>query len=422
MLKKLRFKFVLINMTIVTVILAAVFCLLYFFTSRNMERESMQMMSRIAMSPLHMEPPNEEHENVRLPYFCILVNHAGETTEIGGGYYDLSDEELIRTLLQLTYDAHTKYGKLEEYNLRFFRTDTSEGECIVFADMSSEQSMLRHMICDFAIIGGLAYLVFLGISILLARWAVRPVERAWKKQKQFVADASHELKTPLTVITTDAELIRAPECTEKDTKILSGHILTMSAQMRGLVENLLELARIDNGSDNEKKELVSVSKTVSEAAMVFEPLFFEKGLPFSCEIEEDIMVQGSAERLKQLTDILLDNASKYASPGGETVLRLRSLQGPSGKSRHRTCLLEVSNQGEPISSDDLKNLFERFYRADKARKLDHSYGLGLSIAKEICEQHHGKIRAESEGGYNRFFAELPIRNPRPVRKTCTHIP
>ena len=136
--------------------------------------------------------------------------------------------------------------------------------------------------------------------------------------------------------------------------------------------------------------------------MMFEPVFFEKGLPLRYEIEPYIQVNGISAHLKQLIGILMDNAGKYASPGGETFVKL-------SRGTHKRCLLEVSDQGEPLSQEDLKNIFKRFYRADKARSMNHSYGLGLSIAQAIAEEHHGKIWADSEDGYNRFTVELPCQ-------------
>lgn len=200
---------------------------------------------------------------------------------------------------------------------------------------------------------------------------------------------------------TDAELLHAPDCPEADRELLFDSILSMSYQMRGLVEKLLDLARIDNGSVKEEYSTVSFSDIVSEATMTFEPVFFEKGLPLHYDIEPNIQVSGIPSHLKQLAGILLDNAGKYASSGGEIIVKL-------GRGRHKNCLLEVSNQGEPISDEDLKNLFKRFYRADKARSMNHSYGLGLSIAQSIAEEHHGRIWAESRAGWNRFSVELSM--------------
>ena len=401
MLKKLRLKFILINMTIVTIMLGVIFGLLYYSTSRNLEHESLQMMRNLALSPAKPTPPNKRRGDVHLPYFSILVDREGNAIEADDNFFDLSDTEQIDSLLALTYETNTESGVLKEYRLRFLRVQTPMGSRVVFADMTSEQSTLDHMIKTFLIVGSAAFLAFLAISILLARWAVKPVDRAWQQQKQFVADASHELKTPLTVIMTDAELLHAPDCPETDRKALTDSILAMSYQMRGLVENLLDLARIDNGSVKENIRTVSFSDIVSEAAMTFEPVFFEKGLPLRYTVEPDVQISGIPSHLKQLTGILLDNAGKYSSPGGETIVKL-------GRGMYKHCLLEVSNQGEPISDEDLKNLFKRFYRADKARSMNHSYGLGLSIAQSIAEEHHGRIWAESQDGWNRFSVELPM--------------
>ncbi len=400
MLKKLRMKFILVDMTIVTIMLGAIFGLLYYSTSRNLERDSIRMMENLAFSPEKPGPPDKPRDDVYLPYFSILIDRGGKAVETSGNFFDLSDKAQLDPILALACDTEEKSGVLKEYGLRFLRIETPMGTRMIFADMTSEQSTLNNLIRTFSIIGSAAFLAFLGISILLARWAVKPVDQAWQQQKQFVADASHELNTPLTVIMTDAELLHAPDCPEADRKPLSDSILSMSYQMRGLVENLLDLARIDNGSVKAEYSTVSFSDIVSEAAMTFEPVFFEKGMPLHCETEEDIRVNGISPHLKQLVGILLDNAGKYASPGGATLVKL-------SRSGHRRCLLEVSDQGEPISREERQNIFKRFYRADKARAMNHSYGLGLSIAQSIAEEHHGKIWCESRDGYNRFYVEIP---------------
>ena len=402
MLKKLRLKFVLVNMTVVTIMLCVIFGLLYYSTGSNLERESLRMMESVAMNPVQRRPPNKPRGSVHLPYFSILIDRNGRAIEADGNFFDLSDKEQLNSILALTYEIKSESGVLKEYRLRFLRTETPMGQCIVFADMTSEQSTLRNLIRTFLMIGSAAFLVFLGISMLLARWAVKPVDRAWQQQKQFVADASHELKTPLTVIQTSAELLHAPDCPEADREPLSGSILTMSSQMRGLVENLLELARIDAETAKADFDTLLFSDLASDAAMMYEPVFFEKELAFRSEITPGIAVRGNAAHLMQLVNTLLDNAQKYAAPHGQTVIRLT-------RSTRNRCLLEVSDQGEPIPAEDQKNIFKRFYRSDKARAMNHSYGLGLSVAQSIVEEHKGKIWCESEEGWNRFFVELPCR-------------
>ena len=402
MLKKLRIRFVIINMAIVTIMLGAIFLMLYHSTARNLEQESVQMMFNMGGTPGKIGVPDDLQRDMLLPYFSVQLDRQGEITEIDGGLFDLSDRELLQTLLQAATETEEDVGELEAYHFRFARMETPEGQRIVFADMSSEQATLQNLIRTFCVVGLLAILVFLGISILLAHLTVRPVEQTWKQQKQFVADASHELKTPLTVIMTDAELLNAPDCPPEDREKLSTGIIAMSRQMRGLVESLLQLARIDNGSLKKECGTVSFSEIVSEAALQFEPVFFEKELPFSYEIEPEITVKGDRAALKQLVDILLDNAQKYAQSGGDTMVKLC-------RSSSRQCRLEVSDRGDAIGEEDLKNIFKRFYRADRARTMNHSYGLGLSIAESVVQEHHGRLWAESSEGYNRFFAELPTK-------------
>ena len=402
MLKRLRLKFILINMTIVTLMLLVIFGLLYVSASRNLERESVQMMDSVANEPLQHRRPNRLPVNVRLPYFSVMLDRSGEVTEVSGDYFDLSDRDDLDTILEKALESQKETGVLKEYSLRFCVRQTPMGQRVVFADMTSERSMLQNLLKTFLLLGSAAFLAFLGISFLLAKWAVRPVERAWQQQRQFVADASHELKTPLTVIMTDAELLSARDCPEEDRQTLPGSILTMTRQMRGLVEGLLDLARLDSGSVRKDACPVSFSDSVSDAVMQFEPVFFEKGLSLLCEVEPEIAVSGSPAQLGQLISILLDNAGKYTVPGGRIVVRLCR----SGRKR---CILEVSDQGTPISEEDCRNIFRRFYRGDEARAMNHSYGLGLSIAQSICEEHKGKIRCESADGWNRFFAELPCR-------------
>ena len=318
----------------------------------------------------------------------------------GGGYYDLSDEEFLHEIIEATFGTRERTGILEEYNLRYQRVVTPITQRIVFVDMSSEQNTLNHLIKTCAIIGAASLLVFFLISLFLAHWAIKPVEQAWTQQRQFVADASHELKTPLTVILTNAELLQESGSDENSRAQFSGSILSMANQMRGLVERLLELARIDSGTVKTTVSHLDFSELVSDTILPFEPLYFEHNLEIQSAIEQTIKVNGSEMHLRQVTDILLDNAMKYSSSPAAVRVELK---------RHGLCcLLSVSNPGEPIPAEELKNIFKRFYRMDKVRSMNHSYGLGLSIAESIVKEHKGRIWAESKGGCNTFYVEIPI--------------
>lgn len=400
MLRRLRIKFICINMTIVTVMLCVMFGLVFHITRQNLEMQSLQMMHTIAAEPFRPGRPNERPEQVRLPYFTLEFGPHGELIADGGGYYDLSDEEFLQELTHAVNASGGQTGVLSEYNLRFCRVQTPKTQRLVFADMSSEQAILTDLVQTFLFIGALSLLVFFVVSLFLARWAVKPVDQAWNQQRQFVADASHELKTPLTVILTNAELLQDPDCDEKSKAQSAASILTMSHQMRGLVESLLELARVDNGMIQKAMTRVEFSQLCSDAILPFEPLFFEKGLGLESQIEPGLRLTGSEAHLRQVLDILLDNAMKYSAPQGTVHVLLRR-QGSH-------CALSVSNPGDPIPPQDLKNIFKRFYRADRARSMNHSYGLGLSIAEHIVQEHRGKIWAESAGGRNTFYVHLPL--------------
>lgn len=289
---------------------------------------------------------------------------------------------------------------ITEYHLRFQRIAAPVSQRFVFMDMSGEQSTLRNLVKTCATIGIVSLLAFFCISLFLARWTVKPIERAWIQQRQFVADASHELKTPLTVILTNAELLQKPNCDEKARTQFSTSILSMANQMRGLVENLLELARVDSGTVKASMSPLDFSELLSNVILPFEPLYFEQGLEIQFEIEPNIKVNGSERHLRQMAEVLLDNAMKYSASPAVVQVELK---------RHGLhSLLSVSNPGKPISPEELKNIFKRFYRVDKVRSMNHGYGLGLSIAESIVKEHRGRIWAASKDGINTFFVELPI--------------
>lgn len=403
MLKRLRLKFIAINMTIVTLMLGVIFGLSYHFTRQELENRSLDMMRTIAADPFHTGRPGDSADGqLQLPYFTVLLSGSGDIITVGGGYYDLSDEGHLRSLVAQAQSAALPTGVLEEYGLRFLRLTMRQQGCIVFADISSEQATLSGLARTHLFLGAAAFVVFLLISVLLSRWAVKPVEKAWQQQKQFVADASHELKTPLTVITANAELLQEQGYTPQERARFSAGILTMSQQMRSLVEQLLELARADSGQSARPLAPVALSTLAEQALLPFEPLFFERALTLERDIAPDLTVSGDEDELAHMLAILLDNAGKYADCPGFVRVTLE-------RRGRRTCRLTVANTGAAIPKEECAHIFKRFYRADSARHRDGSFGLGLPIAEAIVKRHHGRIWAESEGGWNRFCVELPLK-------------
>jgi signal transduction histidine kinase len=394
MIKKLKLKFLSVNMIIVTVMLIVIFGLIIFFTASASEKENLQQLRAALSMPPHSDHAEDAPPSLPYQIFVIRQTPRGQLAVSGNGDYKIAEE-----IFSAAIASGKREGVLKEYNLRFCVMNTPMDKSVSFSDLSVEQAMLFRLVRTCVFISLLALGAFFIVSLILARWIVRPMETAWEQQKQFAADASHELKTPLTVIITNAELLRSNKYGEEKRTRFAESILTMAEQMRGLTESLLELARSDARTEI-AFEIVDFSELTADSALPFEPLFFEKGLTLRCETEKGITVKGSRSQLSRLTDILLDNALKYSYPNTEAVLSL--------KKRGNTCILSMESHGDTISKADLKNIFRRFYRADKVRGMNKSYGLGLSIAENIVKEHGGRIYAESEGGVNRFYVKLGI--------------
>ncbi|MCR4640124.1 HAMP domain-containing sensor histidine kinase [Ruminococcus sp.] len=403
MLKRLRIKFIAVIMSIVTVLFIVIFGLVLHLTKQNMERESLQLMRGMAFRPMMSAPmhkPDKMPENIRLPFFTVLIDEYGEIAAFGGDYFDLTDKEQLRDLVDAVNERSKETGVLSEYDLRYMKADNGRIKTIVFADISSEKAMINGLIRNSVIIGLIGYAVFFLISLLLSKWVTKPVEKTWNEQKQFIADASHELKTPLTVIMTNAEMMSDKSYSENDRDGFTKNILSTSKRMRGLVESLLELARLDNNKAQIILADVDLSKLINDSILPFEPLFFESGMELAADIDNGINVDGDKEKLRQVVNILLDNALKYSDTADKVVVKLRRQSSES--------ILSVSSPGIALTNEECRNIFKRFYRMDKARNDGQSYGLGLSIADSIIKEHNGKIWAESSGGYNAFFVSLPL--------------
>lgn len=336
---------------------------------------------------------------MRRPYFLARLDADGTVEIADRGFFRDTEEETLEAYARMALEEGKPSGTLRSVRLRYQILENPFGKTVVFADISGEIQAMENLLKGSLVIAVLSFGAFLVISILLARWAVKPVEEAWDRQSRFVADASHELKTPLTVIMTNAELLQSG-VSEEESGRFAESILMMARQMRALVESLLELARLDSGAGTMPLSELDFSELVSDGLLPFEPVYFERELLLNSEIEKGLRIKGSASHLRQVLDILLDNGAKYASAGSCAWVRLHR-QG-------NQCVLRVETPGEVLGREDCKRIFERFYRMDPARTGSGSYGLGLSIAKSIITEHGGKIWAESNDGVNIFFVQLPL--------------
>ena len=393
MLKRLRLQFICFYMILVFIGLIILCTILLNTTGHRLKSYSVDALESAGED----WPPEslEDGDRSKPLCFAITMDENGDFHFDGPPIESCANEQYLQKLWQSALDDGKECGVIWKQRLRFLRRENQ----IIFCDISTQHNIMRNLTLTCFTSGIAVLLLFFLVSLFLARQTVKPVEKAWEQQKRFIADASHELKTPLTVITTNAELLQE-RCSQEPEAHYAENILTMSRQMRGLTEGLLNLARLDNRGARQEFAEVDLSALTEETILPFEVIFFEKDLPFLPEIQPNLRVNGESKALRQVLEILLDNAGKYANPQTEVRLSLKRC----GSSH---CLLAVQTHGEELSKEQLSHIFERFYRCDAARPINHSYGLGLSIAQSIVQEHKGKIWAESKDGLNTFFVQLP---------------
>ena len=400
MIQKLRLKFVAICMVLMTAVLGIVFASFYISAQWNIERSSLEVLQRVIQQDSYGLLPGRNQDQLQLPYFTVEL--AGDNTAYvtGGTYSNLDNTDELRQILGLCLEDGRGSGTIDSYNLRYLRRDNGFFQRIAFVDISMEKNTLDDMVRSFLQIGGVALVILLGISALLAWWATRPVETALHQQRQFLSDASHELKTPLTVILSNAELLSSAALEPRPAR-WADNIHSEAGQMKALVEEMLTLARADNMPRTAVHTVQSLTDIVTDTVLSFEPVAFEAGKTLTSQIADGVEVEGDGDKLRRLAGVLLDNAVKYADEGTTVEVTLEKAD--------RRARLTVINRCAPIPPEQLRRLFERFYRADASRGEKSGFGLGLPIAASIVEEHKGTIKAESDALSTRFLVTLPLK-------------
>ena len=340
------------------------------------------------------KPPLDQGPDYRLStFYSVVLDDAGEVRAIDNGEKDVySEEELTQLARELQSAAQTS-GRLG--NLSYVVSTRPEYTLVAFMDTTVSESSLSTLLRYVLIIGGAAILVMFLVSLELSRRIVRPLEENDRNQKQFISDASHELKTPVAVISANAELLSREI---GDNEWLAA-IQYENDRMDGLIRQLLDLSRAENAEV--PMEPVDFSRVVTGEALALETLAFDQGRTIQSEIDDGITLTGNPTQLTQVVSVLLDNAIRHAK-GGEIRLSL--------KRQGHLAVLSVINDGAPIPPEKMARLFDRFYRLDEARTgEDRHYGLGLAIAKAVTEKHGGSLEVSCRDGKIRFSASFPIR-------------
>ncbi len=337
-------------------------------------------------------------------YFWVKFDSEGSVMELDVSHVAAIDEESATAYGTEAYNSSREKGFNRPY--RYMKGQTSDGSSIiVFADMSSSLINVYKLLGQSLLVGAFTLLAMFILVFLFSGQAVAPVVESLEKQKRFITDAGHELKTPLAVISANVDVLEL----ESGKSEWSTSIRNQVGRMNSLVKNLLTLSRMDEERMHVVYTDFDMSATVKETALSFEALAESKSKKYHMDIEEDIHITGDQNSINQLASLLLDNAMKYSSENGSINVFL---------SKGKSIVLEVSNTCDCIPEGNLDRLFDRFYRADSSRARETGgYGIGLSVARAIAQSHGGNIEALKDGDrIIRFVVTLPKVLPKSLQK------
>ena len=410
MIRDLRKKFILVAMLSTMLVLTAIMGVVNFSNYREMLDRADEMTALLEQNdgkfpeePSWHEqddtetppakPENDEKDKSRFSvetpfetrYFTVTVDENGEVTDCDLDRIAAVDEE---TAEEYTQTAQQKNKTTEFQGIYRYRvTETEDGAKYVFLDCRREISNFRTVLVTTISVSLLGLAAVFVLVVIFSRMVFRPVEESIQKQKRFITDASHELKTPLTIIDANTEVMEMESGESQWTKSTRKQIQRLS----GLVQQLVTLSRLDEEKGLEEKCEFNLSEAVSECVQPYESLAQTRGKNLTLNIEENLTYTGDERSIRQLAGILMDNAVKYSSENGNITLTL--------KKKGKKIFLEVYNDADDLPQGKLDVLFERFYRLDSSRNSGTGgSGIGLSVAKAIVQAHKGKITAENKNG------------------------
>lgn len=414
MFKKLRQRMLLMNLAIISVLMLLSFSIIYLMTYNNIQQSIRQDLFRVsdfnnAELPLLIKPlPNVGLNDSNDPF---TVNKNAFDARMNAFVIETDHDFVMRSTLSffnfepsfyedaldLVVTESSDHGafKLDGSDWAYLVRERPSGYDVAFLDITAQQNVLDRLILTFIGVSVVMLILIFFISNFLTERSIRPVKEAFEKQKQFISDASHELKTPLAVIGANVDVLINNQNTSEvsdeavDNAKWLAYIKTEVERMGHLTRDLLYLTQMEGAEDHQMmKTEFNISEKFEQILLGIEAIAYEKNITLDYVLVPDAKIVGNPEQLSQVLMILLDNAIKYTPENGKIIVRMTL----TPHQFHTT----VTNTGVGIASEDLPHIFDRFYRGDKVRSRDSdSYGLGLAIAKTIIEQHGGKITCES---------------------------
>lgn len=389
MLKKLKFRLILHNMLVLILVFSLLFAAFSaFIYIREESKITSTLKDNVAdaksiFSSSDAEPTNTDNQKYDVS-FSVMVDKDGNIINLTNTNLD---EITVKEAIDFALDAESERGNYKELKLSFLRKSHDGKYIISFLSREYLREQVKEKVLWGALTGFVFMLVFWAISIRFAKMALHPVEKAWEQQKQFLADASHDLKTPLTVILANNNIIAShkDETVESQMKWIES-TSEEAGRMSDLVNKMLELAKSEAAKDELRIGEVDLSEVVENSILQFEVVAFEKNLTIESGIQPNMIVRTHVPTFSKVLEVLFDNAIKYSEENGKISIALYQTS--------KKIYFTINNGGEYIKPDELPHIFERFYRTNKERNIK-GHGLGLSIAKRKCDMIGCKLSVES---------------------------
>ena len=400
MFDKLKQRLIIINMTLLTTVFIAIFGVIFTITNNNINREiNMNLMALIDDS----KRPLPHTVNI-----IVELSNDGTIKKVFKSYEAITNNDTLQNTVDKILKSNKEAGKINisNSNYSYLKANSPFGTKIAFMERSQYDNMLFQLFKTLILIGFISLIILLLISIYLTNKSIIPIKETFEKQKQFIADASHELKTPLAIIKTNTSLILShPDSTIKSQSKWINYINSQTDRMSELISEMLSLAKMDTAENQLPLSPINVSKVIESMILMFDAVIYENNIELETNISKNLFINGDKESLKKLFSIIMDNAIKYTDKNGNITVSLFP-------EKNRVKMI-IRNTGEGIAPENLERIFERFYRVDSSRDRETGgYGLGLSIASSIVKQHKGKIYAKSKvGEFTSFIIEIPQQTP-----------
>lgn len=407
MIGSLRRKFISISMISIFIVFSCIFISLMVFTKIQTNRSVDMLVDTISSNDgvFPKFDPSKQRMLVQMPYSDVITEETQFSTRFFSVWLDDEKQivntnmDSVSTITEQDVEDYTdkvlKRGKergwIGDYRYRIM--DTENGTTVVFVNGNTyNNTSNRLLFTALLVLLGSASLILI-LTIVVSKRAVRPVAESYEKQRQFITDANHELKTPLTLILSNLDIVES----ELGKNEWLDDIRSEGERMGLLINQLVTLSRMDESTDSVMREEFNLSSAVADTVSEFESLAEERGHTLTSSISPSVYYYGDESLIRRLTAILLDNAIKYCDAGGNIQLSLTCRRHP---------VLIVENTYQDVDKLELNRLFDRFYRADKARTFSGSFGIGLSIAQSIVKSHKGNIAVYKKSGIIGFRVEL----------------